>query len=376
MNITPFTEALTLLPTPYVITDHNFYLLWANPCIEEHYPHLNATDSVRNLLQGYDLDELKIHLGDDSRSIRVPSRLPMVSTVLEISSVLAPISKEIEGFLVHFSIAQMPLENSLMQTEPMLHAFNRSLRTPLTSLFASLSILPRKLEEAECYTCGSYLTAMTQNCYQLLRTCTSITEFTRYSSGISHLNKTPVNFTQYLREMLDAAAILVREINVSLTYDLPQDAITLSIDPEKLSIALFSILSNSCTYHEGRVDVHVSAALQKNSVQIKITDNGYGMSPETLSRALEPYFSRGLDEYDTPGIGLGLPLTESIIKDHGGSMVLQSRQDKGTTVVLTLPLTEADLSECSLSSPSSSYLLNRFSTLHIFLSNVLEQYEM
>jgi signal transduction histidine kinase len=68
-------------------------------------------------------------------------------------------------------------------------------------------------------------------------------------------------------------------------------------------------------------------------VQITFQDTGCGMTPETLARAFEPFYSTK-GEY---GTGLGLAICRQIIDNHRGTIRLDSMAGAGTTVTLTLP---------------------------------------
>lgn len=68
-------------------------------------------------------------------------------------------------------------------------------------------------------------------------------------------------------------------------------------------------------------------------VQIKVTDTGTGISAETLSRIWNPFFTTR-----PRGTGLGLPLSQSIVREHGGFLTLRSVESKGTTASLDLPV--------------------------------------
>ncbi len=71
-------------------------------------------------------------------------------------------------------------------------------------------------------------------------------------------------------------------------------------------------------------------------VQIRLQDSGRGMSPETLERIFDPYFTTKQE-----GSGLGLASAYSIIKRHGGNIVAESQPGQGTTFTLQLPATDS-----------------------------------
>ncbi|HEX9204907.1 MAG TPA: PAS domain S-box protein [Candidatus Deferrimicrobiaceae bacterium] len=69
-------------------------------------------------------------------------------------------------------------------------------------------------------------------------------------------------------------------------------------------------------------------------VEVVVADEGMGMSPEVLARIAEPFFSTRLD---SGGLGLGLSISRSILKEHGGSLSFESEVGKGTRAIVRLP---------------------------------------
>src|ERR671927_431439 len=66
-------------------------------------------------------------------------------------------------------------------------------------------------------------------------------------------------------------------------------------------------------------------------LQITFTDTGRGMSPDQVEHLFEPFSSR------TGGTGLGLSIVYQIIRDHGGTINVRSREGQGTTIAIELP---------------------------------------
>jgi len=68
-------------------------------------------------------------------------------------------------------------------------------------------------------------------------------------------------------------------------------------------------------------------------VMVSVTDDGCGMSPETLQHLFEPFFTTKKGQ----GTGLGLPITYGIVKKLGGEIAVQSREGTGATFTVYLP---------------------------------------
>jgi signal transduction histidine kinase len=74
--------------------------------------------------------------------------------------------------------------------------------------------------------------------------------------------------------------------------------------------------------------------------EISFQDSGKGIPEELKTRIFEPFFSTKEE-----GVGLGLPIAQRIIKEHGGEIRLESRLGEGTIVYLTLPLKQRGKSQ-------------------------------
>ena len=83
----------------------------------------------------------------------------------------------------------------------------------------------------------------------------------------------------------------------------------------------------------GEIIISAQNILPDHQVVIKIEDTGTGMSPDTMEKACEPFFSTKQFE----GMrGLGLAIVRDIVKTHGGRMEINSSPDKGTSIILYL----------------------------------------
>jgi len=118
---------------------------------------------------------------------------------------------------------------------------------------------------------------------------------------------------------------------------LPEDEDKLFIkgNTQLLQLALSNIVQNACKYSDNRPAYIALAATDKSNVII-IKDNGIGIPAQDLPFIYEPFF-RASNTGRYKGYGIGLPLARNIIRLHGGNMVVNSLQDEGTEIRITLP---------------------------------------
>lgn len=364
MNITQIRQALEQIPLPYLTTDPDFRILWSNSCLQKQYLSLSALRSLEALLFGYDPQELLRQLKDTNAALTLACKLPLVSLVMSLSVLAYDDDGEISELLVAFTGPIMEKGK-----DPLLSSFNEALRQPVDGLFATIGYLRHHLDDQY----DRELLSMTKDCYQMLRSCIYISEYSELTGSSQALNLQYQNLPAWIHQQLDPAVPSLQRMGICLEFDLPEQAVILPFDGDKLSIALLALISNACLFCDGRNTIRISLSHDEHSVRILVSDQGYGIPAELLPHVMEPYFSRGLDEFSRPGVGLGLPLCKIIAERHGGSILLQSQQDRGTTVALTLPrkTTASSGSKMMLYAPTASYVPERYPRWNVHLSTVL-----
>jgi signal transduction histidine kinase len=103
-------------------------------------------------------------------------------------------------------------------------------------------------------------------------------------------------------------------------------------DPSQLEQVVLNLLKNADEAGGARDLVQLQVAPAPGGVHLTVRDRGAGMTEETLSRALLPFYST-----KERGSGLGLPLCREIIEAHGGNLKLANRAGGGLTVTCFLP---------------------------------------
>jgi signal transduction histidine kinase len=81
--------------------------------------------------------------------------------------------------------------------------------------------------------------------------------------------------------------------------------------------------------------VEFSCRADGSHVEVCVEDNGCGIAPENAEKIFEPYFTT---KEKSRGLGLGMYITRSVIEDHGGTIRAESRLQKGTRMIVRLPL--------------------------------------
>ncbi|MEO5967552.1 MAG: ATP-binding protein [Ferruginibacter sp.] len=125
--------------------------------------------------------------------------------------------------------------------------------------------------------------------------------------------------------------ITLKKIKLSKSY--PATPSIIKGDAEKLKIAFLNIIINAIEAMEEGGELEVNIDSDKEFITLKISDNGYGIPEENISRLFEPYFTAKRN-----GMGLGLATTLNILQSHKAEVEVESIIGSGTTFIIIFPV--------------------------------------
>jgi len=131
--------------------------------------------------------------------------------------------------------------------------------------------------------------------------------------------------------------------NISIQKVLQDNLPLVSGDSWLLMEAIFNLVSNAKWAikrnpigQAGTITITTRLSEHNDKVELLVADNGIGISNEDIGRIFEPFFTTKQD-----GLGLGLTLAMNIVKAHNGDIKVESKEGKGTTFMVTLPVANA-----------------------------------
>ncbi len=166
--------------------------------------------------------------------------------------------------------------------------------------------------------------------------CSTITRRLLGFARTSETEATPVDLKQTVTEVLGfmGKESEYRSIDVTVTIDdhLPQ----IETNRGQLQQILLNLINNAFAAVNDGGTIEISVAQEdEQSVTIRVSDNGCGMTKHELKRIFEPFFTT---KAHAGGTGLGLSITYSLVQDLGGSIGVESEPGRGTQFTITLPL--------------------------------------
>jgi len=160
---------------------------------------------------------------------------------------------------------------------------------------------------------------------------------TGFKSGRSQMGK--VRIDQLLYDVKNTVERVNPKYKVHLDLSLlPENPARLKVlgNEQLLHLAFSNIIVNGCKYSDSR-PVTVSLGTSDNKVIVVVRDRGIGIAEKDIQHIYDPFF-RGCNTKGYEGYGIGLPLTQKIMRMHGGEIVVSSTVEVGTTVQVSLPI--------------------------------------
>ncbi|NCD68355.1 sensor histidine kinase [Mucilaginibacter agri] len=211
---------------------------------------------------------------------------------------------------------------------------SHELKTPVTSLKATLQLINRLLENTS---------AANDKLVQLAR------NGERHAAKLTHLVDDLLNAAKaeqhqlYLnKENFNIAELIKRccpLISVDSKYKFRidgQESLTIYADHHQIEQVMINLVNNAVKYAPASEEFIIKVLVENNFIKVSVTDQGEGIAPEDLPHIFDRYY-RVKKGAQISGLGLGLYISSEIIMKHGGEIGVDSQPGTGSTFWFTLP---------------------------------------
>jgi signal transduction histidine kinase len=209
-------------------------------------------------------------------------------------------------------------------------------RTPLTSIGGFAELLQSGVAGDLSPQAQDYLAAILSAVERLRAQIESVLDLTQSEAGLLPIATEEVDLLSFVTTVVREReeAIEAKDLTLDLRGDKGAGAV--QADRRQLGRAIGNILDNAIAATPKRGRILVALSRTKRGARVVISDNGPGMKPSELARALDG-MRIGEDGEAKRRTGLGLPLARQLIEAHGGRLELQSEPGAGTTATILLP---------------------------------------
>ena len=263
---------------------------------------------------------------------------------------IARLYRELRDAFERASHAEALRQSERLKTA-LLDAVTHDLRTPLTSIKASITTLldeldgrgdggrPVALDEESR---REMLTVIDEESDRLNRFIGGLIELARIEAGEMHLRRRWDAVEEIVAAALARAGPLTRGHSVETEFE--PDLPVARVDARAVSEVLYTLLDNAAKYSPPGTNIRVEAERAgEEALQIAVEDEGRGIPPELRERVFDKFFRATRDgdvsTHEPSGTGMGLAIARGIVEAHGGRIRVEGgRSGKGTRVSFTLPI--------------------------------------
>ena len=210
-------------------------------------------------------------------------------------------------------------------------------RTPLTSIGGFAELLQSGVAGELTPQAHEYLAAILSAVERLRAQIESVLDLTQSEAGLLPMATEEVDLLSFVTNVVREREEAIETKDVTLDLRGDKGAGVVQADKRQLGRAIGNLLDNAITATPKGGRILVALTRHKKGARIVVSDNGPGMKPSELARALDGTRVGADGKPDGRRTGLGLPLARQLIEAHGGRLELQSEAGAGTTATIWLP---------------------------------------
>jgi PAS domain S-box-containing protein len=245
--------------------------------------------------------------------------------------------REREELLVSERAARADAERANRLKDDFLATLSHELRTPLNAIVGWAQLL--RIGNLDPLEARNAVEAIDRNAKAQAEMISDLLDVSRITSGKIRLDVQPVDLSSVVEAALDTVSPAVEAKGIQLTKAIDSEAGSVRGDPVRLQQVIWNLVSNAVKFTPSGGEIHVTLGPSNSHVELAVTDNGQGITPELLPTVFERF--RQGDASTTRrqgGLGLGLAISKQIVELHGGTIDAESGgPGQGATFRVRLP---------------------------------------
>lgn len=237
------------------------------------------------------------------------------------------------------------LFDSNKEKDNVIHDMAHDLKNPIASIEGMVDLIKFTNDEREE---GKYLDYIHQACQEANNLIGNLLELASVEYEVTQGFET-VNIISFLKEYIQTLYYLAEKKNIAIQPHVPSESYMVNLHPKHFKRALQNIITNSIKFSHPGDTVTLDTKFHDHSIIISVKDQGIGI-PKDLQSEVFKKFSRARRK-GTGGeksTGLGMAITEEIVKAHNGKIWLESEENYGTTFYISLPVITSRVDQVSI----------------------------
>jgi len=212
------------------------------------------------------------------------------------------------------------------------------LRSPFTAILGLSELLIENIKDFKVAESEEYLGIINSSAKNTLILLDNLLTWAKSQTGNNIYKPAKTNLTAIINTIIEESKSIAKIKNISVKSTQTDD-VEVYADVNMLKTILRNLISNAIKYTHSNGKIAISAVQNKNNIEIRVSDNGVGMSEETQNKLFEIDATvTTTGTADEKGSGLGLILCKEFVEKHGGEIWVKSELEKGSTFIFSLPI--------------------------------------
>ncbi len=215
---------------------------------------------------------------------------------------------------------------------------SHELRTPLNAVIGFSEMIAGRALGENSPRYFEYASDIRASGRYLLSIIEDLLDMSRIELGQMQLKEEPISLADITGDVVKFLTLRARDKRIEIRQEGLDGLPKVMVDPKAMRQALINLLTNAVKFSPHGAEVTISGALEAGGIALSVIDRGLGIKEEDLPRIFEPFWQNEAYRRQTrEGIGLGLAITQRLVQAHDGTIEVQSREGRGTTVTIRLP---------------------------------------
>jgi len=212
------------------------------------------------------------------------------------------------------------------------------LKTPISTVSVAIEALQNFDALSDPTRTREYLDISRLELNRLSLLVDKVLRMSLFEQGEPELKPEPLDLRQLVEEVLAAMKIQFEKCRAEVSFSAAGENFMLRGDRLHLTSVVYNLLDNALKYSPLKPDISVNLSQQSQQLALRVSDRGLGIPVEYRERIFEKFFRVPTgDVHDVKGHGLGLSYVAGVVRLHGGSIGVESREGEGASFEVKLP---------------------------------------
>lgn len=279
--------------------------------------------SGRNITKSYEINYKPIYVRTSSMPIAVYITIYDITARKKIEHELKTTKESLQSLIANRNLQLCKISDELIN--------------PLDAIHGASQLIELSVENGEDVE-REWLKTIANSANTMLTLLREMAELVRTSSKRDNVLMEDVYVTPSIKDVVNMLQTECEKKNLTVKLDFIQDGYIVRADAYRFQQVLINVISNAIKYNKNDGEIIIKYNKMSDMLNIIIEDKGIGISRENIKLVGDPFNRLGMDQTDIKGSGLGMAITKKYLAEMNGHLNIDSEIGKGTTVVVSLPL--------------------------------------